>query len=508
MRVVAVAAVVAGAWGGPAVAATVTPVGQLRPTVGNESLFVASTSGGEILATGARTGFVFTQPPAGWGSETAAAQLVGPGEGGVASGAISGSLAVLGYGGQIGAGIGEVFVEPPNGWQGVLEPSARLQDSDGDGIYPHAISEGNVFADAASATKPYDVIDVFTAQSDAWHGAITQSARLEDARGWRTTLASVHGPTAVAEVSDDHGHAGFDVFVKPSSGWSGILHEAARLDVAAVPSGRAPRGTAVITVDNRVFARPPSGWHGTIKPVAALFPQDTPYDPGPTLGAQFAGTRAFLQATPFGYPTHPDPVVTDYWFFDPPARGWSRTVAAEPAFRLDGFLDGSTGFVDGAEAITVLRISGLRQHYGHQPLAPIAYPQSISGLRSGTPSLRITARVRDAGPPIAQVHLALSPGLSFNPAAISAIRVNGRFPGVDRIGLNNGILRFFTGLTNTVDIRLPTGTLRATARLKDRSRGKRERPSRGQRATLATISLTDVEGQVTTRRLDLPAHSS
>jgi hypothetical protein len=502
-RVMMTAAAAAAFCCSPAHAATVSVIGQLTPSDASlDALTVASVDPDHVLALTSAGALMFTEPSAGWGSETEAAQLSAPIDGTDPpfGGVMSTGLVALSYlQTSPGNSDGQVFVEPETGWQGMIKPSAQLRDSNGDEASPAAISNGVIFANAESSTKPAGHVDVFSQPPGGWSGTVTQSAQLADSRGWRTEVDTASGLGVIAFVSDDHGHSGFDLFTEPRGGWTGTVHEAARLDVEAGPTGRAALGTPVVTVDDRVYVRPARGWHGTIKPVAALYPQHSVFPGEPQAGAQLSGTRAIEQAVPIGVPTNPEPIAMDYWFFDEPNDGWSGELESQPVVQYDGTLDGDTGFIGGSGAINIVHLSGLRQRYGHRPVRPVAHAQPLRGLATGSPSLRIISRVFKDQPPVSRVQVTLPSGLAFTSNAPSVVQVNGLTTQASLSGPHSRTLSAYSTLSSAIDVSLPTGALRESPAVRKRARNQHGPIQLGR----GTIRLIDLNGLTTTRPLVL-----
>lgn len=264
------------------------------------------------------------------------------------SAALSGPVAVAGapnakVGSNQAQGAAYVYVERPGGWSTQTE-SAKLIGSDGqagDRLGGSvAISGDTVFV--AGGTGLY----VFTKPSGGWSGTIHERAKL-----------TLTGPAAAADsffaisgdtvVADSFGNCGCSpagyVFTKPAGGWGGTVHQSATLTIpnasSACFTGRysvAIDGSTIAATCSHnayVFTQPTGGWSGTIQPRATLLP--------PSRNATFAESVAVLGSTiavASGYEQTPiDPVV-----FNEPRSGWSGTI--QPTARLKLATDGADEF--------------------------------------------------------------------------------------------------------------------------------------------------------------------
>ena len=226
-----------------------------------------------------------------------------------------------------------MYVEQPGGWSTETE-SAKLIASDGQAGdrfgQSVAISADTVVAAGGSG------LYVFTKPPSGWSGTIHESAKLtltDPAAASALLFFAISGDTIVADSSGNCSCGQGYVFTKPAGGWSGTIHESATLTIpnASFPCFGGQDSVAIdgATIaaacehDAYVFTEPTGGWTGTIQPSATLLP--------PSTKTTFAESVAVLGSTiavaSGGGNTTVDPVV-----FNEPARGWSGTI--RPTARL------------------------------------------------------------------------------------------------------------------------------------------------------------------------------
>lgn len=263
--------------------------------------------------------------------------------------AVSGNAVVAGAQALVGSSQQRVlylFTKPGGGWAS-QSPAARLTASDsasGDmlGFYAGSvgISGGTVVASSPNPADPgRDVVDVFTEPAGGWSGTVHEAAQLTASAAAGCTgpdAAAVSGPTVVvscSQVGSGSRQGALLVFTEPAGGWSGTLHEAAKL----VPSsgGRLYAGASVaisgqtIVADGYnasgthgaafVFREPRSGWSGTVRQAAMLTASNGAFfNPMAVVGRNvFAATNAyFVDKTG----------RASAYVFSEPAGGWSGTV--------------------------------------------------------------------------------------------------------------------------------------------------------------------------------------
>ena len=251
--------------------------------------------------------YVFVRPRSGWtGLHTQSATLVAP-RGTERFGwsvAVSGRTIVVGAPGHFEEpgihppGDAYIYVEPRSGWHGRLSPAARLT--------PTTLAAGDVLGDAVAATGRTVVVSapgaggsdqgvayVFDRPRSGWRGTRRQAATLRATDGHRLDLfgnsvAALGDTVAVAarqhRVSPRMIGVAY-VFVRPSSGWSGVRGERARLKSSertgtfgasvgiagdAIAVGAGSSGYSGPYGDASVFERPSGGWSGARTPDARL----------------------------------------------------------------------------------------------------------------------------------------------------------------------------------------------------------------------------------------------
>ncbi len=239
--------------------------------------------------------YVFTEPPGGWTTSTASAELTASDR---AAGdyfgwsvAASGSTIVVGAPGHGESGAAYVFAEPAGGWQTAtqtaeLTPSGGTYGGGGNPVTtdPSVAIEGPTIAIAGltSATFPGGAVYVFTEPPSGWQSA-SQSATLtpSDAASGGELLGSVaiSGSTIVAGGRTSVGEEGpaLYVFTEPASGWRSETESAQLYASEGAASGGLGNSVAISgativggasghEVSEReqgaayVFTEPASGW--------------------------------------------------------------------------------------------------------------------------------------------------------------------------------------------------------------------------------------------------------
>ena len=160
---------------------------------------------------------------------------------------ISGDTVVVGARGDDDggshSGSAYVFVQPPGGWSGTLNEDAKLLASDGAaGDYfglSVSISGDTVVVGAYADDNGYDSGSayVFVKPGAGWSGTLHENAKLlaSDGAGGACfgRSVSISGDTVVVgafgDNDNDYDSGSAYVFVKPGAGWSGTLHESAKL---------------------------------------------------------------------------------------------------------------------------------------------------------------------------------------------------------------------------------------------------------------------------------------
>jgi hypothetical protein len=202
-------------------------------------------AGATTLSRVASPIYVFTEPASGWtgavhesATLTAPGALGGPGGFGLSVG-ISGQTIVAG-----GGGAAYVFTEPVGGWSSesataTLTPSDRPSLGNFSSV---TISGPTVAATAGAPGAVY----IFTQPPGGWAGTVHESAKLVSSDGSAGqgpgAAATFSGQTIVATGGLDGGADAAYVFTEPAIGWSGTLHENAKLtavsDVPGAPAAR------------------------------------------------------------------------------------------------------------------------------------------------------------------------------------------------------------------------------------------------------------------------------
>ena len=205
----------------------------------SQTVFALGTTEGYSIGSNPRSAvFVFSKRRGGWADTTQSAELTAS-----HPEVTFHSLAAYGDTVAVGAGSGAVyvFIKPAGGWSGKLPESAILTASDGspfsDVSWPSftvAVSNRTVFAGAPAATsgtsKGKGAVYVFTEPRTGWSGTLHETAKLTVSDKATTGLGSslaVSGQMVVATAPG--GHGAVYLFRKPAGGWSRTVHETGRL---------------------------------------------------------------------------------------------------------------------------------------------------------------------------------------------------------------------------------------------------------------------------------------
>ena len=236
-------------------------------------------------------------------------------------------------------GVVHVFAEPAGGWSGGAKQTAVLVPSDGNDLGGAVAASGQAVVASGEGS-----VYVFTEPAGGWSGIVHESARLtpSDAPAGGSGLSSVaiDGQTVVAGTPGSSPGPGSDtpgatyVFTEPVGGWSGSLHESAKLTAAhgslgdglgwtVAISGQTIAASAPYASTGRsgpgqsgavyVFTEPAGGW-STETEAARLTASSTGLLPS---GIAVAGQSVFASA--------PYPGGGAY-VFTQPAGGWSGSV--------------------------------------------------------------------------------------------------------------------------------------------------------------------------------------
>jgi hypothetical protein len=300
------------------------------------------------------------------------------------SAGFSGGVLVAGapgatVGGNQRQGAVNVYVQPAGGWRDASE-GARLTASDGqagDGlgtslaISGDTVVAGDVGEPTSAEPDRGKVLYVFTKPAGGWSGTVHESARLTitdpAAAPAQFTTVAISGHTIVAGTAGSPAADAY-VFSEPASGWSGTIHESAKL-TASDASRSCFTGLGAVAIDGQtvvagtpgsdcspgtayVFSEPAAGWSGTLQENARLVePSTQRLSSVAVLGSNVVA--AGIGAAPtFGAV---DPAV-----FRRPPSGWSGTIypAAKLAITIGGSTAAPTELVAGAgDAIAVLGVT-------------------------------------------------------------------------------------------------------------------------------------------------------
>ena len=190
---------------------------------------------------------------------------------------------------EVGAAF--VFERPKGGWTGTLQQSATLIAADQAAFdflgFSVAVSDDVVLAVGIKGMY------VFLKPKGGWSGVITESALLTASQGQATGPVAIDGDTVAAGGSFGLGQGDVLVFLRPRQGWSGTVHESARLIASdganfdalgssvAIDDKTVVAGAPNAAVDSNsfqgaayVFRRPSGGWSGTISQSAKLVASD------------------------------------------------------------------------------------------------------------------------------------------------------------------------------------------------------------------------------------------
>ena len=462
------------------------PSGGWSGTQSESATLVASNNGslgspvfsGQSVIAGALTGasaqtavtegwaYVFTEPPGGWSGAAPTATLSpsgNPTQVSFTSAAASGDTAAAS-----GDGSAYVFTEPPSGWS-TAKPAAQLVDSNGAQLGPVAISSGTIAALTRSySSGPSQAVDVFSQPVTGWSGQLQQNASLVASDGASFLRVAVSGQTVFAATAATRSGSWVYVFTEPPGGWSGTIHEAARLQLPTIyvwslaadgnqvaVNGAISGGTVVSAIGTTyVFTEPSGGWSGTVQPAATL---SAPYYENgmvhvySALAAGWSGTvlpaAELLLPSPGGYPNETAvtgttvaigahqpapgcPCIGGVWLFSQPSGGWHGILTAPPSASTQTDAEGAV-----ALAITAENVFAGGQltspHYGAADTGVFAVTQPVletfltqgkpavsrvglAGLGLGKPKLTFTLTAGSYAPPIESFRLSLPRGLSFS----------------------------------------------------------------------------------------------
>lgn len=212
--------------------------------------------------------------------------------------AVSSDTIVVGADDDDNKGSAYVFVKPSAGWSGLLTETAKLVASDGAASdlfgYSVGISNDTVVVGAPGKGSTY----IFVKPGSGWSGILTPTSKLIASDGAANdffgTSVGLSNDTVIVGADSDNIGGNADrgsayVFVKPGSGWSGILTQTSKLvasDGAANDffgtSARISNDTIVVGTRGDdsskgsayVFIKPSGGWGGPLIETAKLIASD------------------------------------------------------------------------------------------------------------------------------------------------------------------------------------------------------------------------------------------
>jgi hypothetical protein len=198
-------------------------------------------------------------------------------------------------------------------------------------------------------TSSDPAVFVFTRSGNNWNEVATLiPADSSDNYFFGFTLGISGDVIAVA------GATGTFVFVRPAGGWSGTLHESARLQAGI--SAVAFAGSSIV-VGSEVFVEPVTGWSGTIPAAATLAGSDTPFLDGGVAASADTVVVANALAENGGHAQ-----AGEAYVFVKPAGGWSGVVNESarlfPSDPEDDVFFGSAVAVDGS-TVVVTRLTNI-----------------------------------------------------------------------------------------------------------------------------------------------------
>src|SRR6185312_12996985 len=121
-----------------------------------------------------------------------------------------------------------VYAKPTTGWSGSPTESAVLTASHaqaGDGLGKSLVTAGPDIVAGDGDGR----LDAFTEPAGGWTGEIHETAVLSASDGMPLSNPVVSGNLLVAQGTTPNAPGAVYVFVEPSEGWSGVVHEGAKL---------------------------------------------------------------------------------------------------------------------------------------------------------------------------------------------------------------------------------------------------------------------------------------
>ena len=224
---------------------------------------------------------MYAKPAGGWSAATSAAAgfYQPPANYDFGSPAISRDLIAVGEGNQIdGTSDVVVFTPGPAGFTGASAPAAHLEAPDSN---PIAVSSSTVLTGFGGIFGSESALQVFTEPAGGWSGTVAPAAQLQASDGAPLGYASMSGNTVAAvgiQSVNTNNRTAVYIFTEPAGGWSGVIHETARIPLAdiesltlsghtlvAIGGGETKALDVVARAPVFVLRRPPGGW-GALKP--------------------------------------------------------------------------------------------------------------------------------------------------------------------------------------------------------------------------------------------------
>lgn len=447
-----------------ALSGSLRQIGSLVPTGSGEALGPVAVSGETVFAAAADTALdaqdqgavlVFTKPAGAWSGtlrESAVLTASGPAAGDRLGESLSSSgqtVAVSSHNGTV-----YVFTEPASGWAGTVHQAATLTASDGATLGNPIISGQTIIAQGTTNNAP-GAVYVFPKPPGGWSGSVDDSAKLTAADGTPGdglgASIAFSGTTVVAgaplaKVGSDYPGAVY-VFTEPAGGWSGALHETAKLTGSDITTHNGPTSTATYFGSSvamsgdavvaslplgpgvsagaaYVFTEPAAGWASETQAAKLVVPDGVISAGSPIAGLglsnhgvpmlAISGGTVVVPGSQGSNLTHPAEFV-----FTQPSGGWSGTQ------RESGTLVASDGAQLGSPVFTGQGvIAGALTGPSAQPAvadgAAYVFIEPAGGW-SGTSTESAKLAGRTAAPPAGSENLFSEPSGGWSTAAPSAI---------------------------------------------------------------------------------------
>jgi hypothetical protein len=292
----------------PNFAGSVNPVA--GPVFGAGTLAIV---GARSFSGGPSGLYVYAKPTSGWSAATAAAAgfYQPPANEEFGGLAVGRDLIAVGEGNEIdGTSDVAVFTPGPTGFTGGSAPAAHLEAS---GAGPVAASSSTVLTGSGGIFGSESALQVFTEPAGGWSGTVAPAAQLQPSDAAPLGYASMSGDTVAAvgfkRVNSTDRTAVY-IFTEPAGGWSGVIHETARIPLAdiesltlsgrtlvAIGGGETKASDVVARAPVFVLRRPAGGWAALTRsqPSAFVREQDFPANAIAGLGpvSVTGGTVAF-----------------------------------------------------------------------------------------------------------------------------------------------------------------------------------------------------------------------